>query len=313
MAVDFSQAQADYLALRRRLGHKLADAERVLDRFVIYLDDLGAETVTLDAALEFVLDPDLDPASTNPSRRLQAVRGFARYLTGIDPATQVPPAGIVSYRAARRTPYLFTDDEIAELMVRAAGSARTVQRASMLRTLIGLLAVTGMRVGEAIRLHDDDIDADMAVITIRATKFNKSRQVPVTASTIAALEACTAVRDEAISSPKCSNVFVSGEGTPVAYSHFCLTFRRAVDAAGIGDPAPVARPRIHDLRHRFAVRALLDWHRTGLDVEAMLPRLSTYLGHREPRSTYRYLTGTPELLAHAAALLEADQHSEVDR
>jgi integrase len=307
MAVDFTQAQGDYLALRRRLGHKLAETERVLDRFVVFLDHLDAQAVTLDVALEFILDPDLDPSGTGPSRRLQAVRGFARYLAGIDPATEIPPAGIVSYRAPRRAPYLFTDTEIAELIDCAGGSARTIQRAVMLRTLIGLLAVTGMRVGEAIALHDTDIDAATSVITIRATKFNKTRQVPVTTSTIAALEACTAVRDDTIVSPKCPNVFVSGEGTPVAYNHFCLTFRRAVTTAGIGDPAPVLRPRIHDLRHRFAVQTLIDWHRAGLDVAAMLPRLSTYLGHREPRYTYRYLTGTPELLAHAAALLEADQ------
>lgn len=310
MTVDFAQAQADYLALRRRLGHKLADAERVLDRFVVYLDYLGAEAVTLEAALEFILDPDLDPSSTNPSRRLQAVRGFARYLAGIDSATEIPPAGIVSYRAPRRQPYLFTDDEISLLMDSAAGSARTAQRAVMLHTLIGLLAVTGMRVGEAIRLRDADIDRDTAVITIRATKFGKSRHVPVTTSTIDALDACMEVRDETLTTPSYPNVFVSGLGTPVAYTHFCLTFRRAVTSAGIGDPAPVLRPRIHDLRHRFAVHTLIGWHRAGLDVGAMLPRLSTYLGHREPRYTYRYLTGTPELLAHAAALLEADQRTK---
>jgi integrase len=107
-------------------------------------------------------------------------------------------------------------------------------------------------------------------------------------------------------------VFVTGLGTPVAYSHFCLTFRRAISAAGIGDPAPVLRPRIHDLRHRFAVHTLIGWHEAGLDVAAMLPRLSTYLGHREPRYTYRYLTGTPELLGHAAALLEADQRTRAN-
>jgi integrase/recombinase XerD len=310
MTVDFSQAAADYLALRRRLGHKLAEAERVLDRFVVFLDFVGVEAVTLEVALEFILDPDLDPSSTGPSRRLQAVRGFARYLAGIDPATEIPPAGIVSYRAPRRAPYLFTDDEISALMDSAAGSARTVQRAVMLRTLIGLLAVTGMRVGEALRLHDGDTDRDTAVITIRATKFGKSRQVPVTADTIDALDVCIEVRDETLRSPACPNVFVSRAGTPVAYSHFCLTFRRAINTAGIGDPAPVLRPRIHDLRHRFAVHTLIGWHRSGLDVGAMLPRLSTYLGHREPRYTYRYLTGTPELLGHAAALLESDQRTE---
>ena len=309
MTVVFEQALVDYLALRRRLGHKLADAERVLGRFVVYLDFVGADTVTLATALEFILDADLDPSSTNPSRRLQAVRGFARYLVGIDPATQVPPKGIVSYRPSRRQPYLFTGSEIATLMAAAAGSARTAQRAVMLRTLIGLLAVTGMRVGEALRLTDADIATDMAVITIRGTKFNKSRLVPVTADTIDALAACKAVRDETLPSRRYPNVFVSGAGTPVAYSHFCLTFRRAIDTVGIGDPAPVLRPRIHDLRHSFAVRTLIGWHRAGADVAAMLPRLSTYLGHREPRYTYRYLTGTPELLAHAATLLEADQRT----
>jgi integrase len=309
MTVTFEQALVDYLRLRRRLGHKLADAGRVLDRFVVYLDFVGADTVTLETALGFILDPDLDHASTNPSRRLQAVRGFARYLVGIDPATEVPPAGIVSYRPRRRRPYLFTDEEITTLMATAAGSARTAQRAVMLHTLIGLLAVTGMRVGEALRLTDADIATDTAVITIEGTKFNKSRQVPVTADAIDALEACMEVRDETLPSRSYPNVFVSRAGTPVAYSHFCLTFRRAIDTAGIGDRAPVLRPRIHDLRHSFAVRTLTGWHRCGADVAAMLPRLSTYLGHREPRYTYRYLTGTPELLAHAAVLLEADQQT----
>lgn len=309
MTVVFEQALVDYLALRRRLGHKLADAERVLGRFVVYLDFVGADTVTLATALEFILDPDLDPASSNPSRRLQAVRGFARYLVGIDPATQVPPAGIVSYQPARRQPYLFTDDEISLLMAAAARSARTAQRAVMLHTVIGLLAVTGMRVGEALRLEDRDIDTDGAVITIRGTKFGKSRQVPVTADTIDALDACMKVRDDTVPSRRCLNVFVSGAGTPAAYTHFGLTFRRAVEATGIGADHPT-RPRVHDLRHRFAVRTLLGWHHAGLDVGAMLPRLSTYLGHREPRYTYRYLTGTPELLAHAAVRLEADQRTK---
>ncbi|HUR22279.1 MAG TPA: tyrosine-type recombinase/integrase [Acidimicrobiales bacterium] len=306
MTVTFESVLADYLALRRRLGHKLADAERVLGRFVVYLEDYGVETVTLDTALTFILDPDLDPASTNPSRRLQAVRGFTRYLAGIDPATEVPPAGIVSYRASRRQPYLFTDDEITVLMATAAGSARTAQRAVMLQTLIGLLAVTGMRVGEALRLTDADVERDNVVVTIRATKFNKSRQVPVTPSTLDALGSCTKVRDETFPSSVCPRVFVSRAGTPFAYSDFCLNFRRVVDTAGIGASHPT-RPRIHDLRHGFAIRTLVGWHRAGSDVAAMLPRLSTYLGHREPRYTYRYLTATPELLGHAAMLLEADQ------
>jgi len=297
---------ADYLALRRRLGHKLAETERQLDRFVTYLDDVGAATVTMDTALAFVLDPDLDPTSSVPVKRLQAVRGFARHLAAIDPATEVPPAGIVSYRARRREPHLFTDGEITALMAAAAGSARTPTRAAMLATMIGLLAVTGMRVGEAIRLERADVDWDEAVITIRATKFNKSRHVPVAGGAIDELVAYMEIRDQAHPRPVAPNVFISDNGTAVTYSHFCLTFRRAIDSAGIGDPSRARRPRVHDLRHGFAVRTLVGWHRDGLDVAALLPRLSTYLGHREPRYTYRYLTATPELLGLAVAMLEAD-------
>jgi integrase/recombinase XerD len=301
----FAQPLADYLALRRSLGHKLADAERQLRRFVAYLELVGAEAVTLDTALGFVLDADLDPATSVPAKRLEAVRGFARHLAGSDARTEIPPAGLVSYRARRRNPYLFSDDEIVAVMRATAASARTPLRAVMLETLIGLLAVTGLRVGEALRLTDSDIDFNDAVITVRATKFGKSRQVPVTATTIEALAACVRVRDRQMSVTT-STFFVSGSGTPVAYTNFGLTFRKAIDTAGIGASSTV-RPRVHDLRHSFAVRTLVGWHRDGLDVAALLPRLSTYLGHREPRYTYRYLTATPELLGHAVARLEAHQ------
>lgn len=298
------QALADYLALRRSLGHKLADAERQLRRFVTYLEFIGADTVTLDAALGFVLDADLDPASAVPAKRLEAVRGFARYLAGIDGRAEIPPAGLVTYRGRRRTPYLFTDDEICLLMATASASARTALRASTLETLIGTLAVTGLRVGETLRLARGDVDFDTAVITVRASKFGKSRQVPVSATTIAALAAYADHRDQ--TGAAAATFFATPSGAPLAQSHFGLTFRQAVDTAGIGAGSPV-RPRIHDLRHSFAVRTLIRWHRDGLDVAALLPRLSTYLGHREPRYTYRYLTATPELLGHAARLLETHQ------
>lgn len=143
-----------------------------------------------------------------------------------------------------------------------------------------------------------------AVITVRASKFGKSRQVPVSASTIDALIGYARQRDRVV--PTAVTFFATPAGAPLTYNPFGLTFRRAVDAAGIGAGSPT-RPRIHDLRHSFAVRTLVGWHRDGLDVAALLPRLSTYLGHREPRYTYRYLTGTAELLGHAARLLEARQ------
>jgi len=295
-------ALSDYLQLRRALGHQLDDAGRQLARFVVYLNEIGAETVTIDSVLGFVFDPGLNPASITPSRRLTAVRGFAGYLAGIDAATEIPPAGLVSYRARRRTPHLFSDDDVTAVVRHARASTPFPFRAETLTALIGLLVVTGMRVGEALRLERGDIDWDNAVILIRNTKFHKGRDVPVSASTIEALTAYAARQDRPRQSVP--RLFVSLTGTPVIYTNFQTTFRNAVAAARIGHGLAV-RPRIHDLRHSFAVRTVLGWHRAGLDVEALLPRLSTYLGHREPRFTYQYLTATPELLGYAAARLAA--------
>jgi integrase/recombinase XerD len=297
-------ALADYLGLRRALGHKLAEHERQLTRFVARLDDAGASIITMADTLAFVLDPDLDPASTIPAKRLMAVRGFTRYLSAIDPRTEVPPAGLVSHRPSRRDPYLFSDEDVAAVVRAAQASTPFAFRAETLASLIVLLAVTGMRVGEALRLDCCAIDWDQAVLKVRDTKFGKGRDVVVSACTIEALAAYRCRRDRR--RPATPRLFVSLAGTPVIYSNFSRTFHHAVLAAGVGTEWPTS-PRVHDLRHSFAVRTLLGWYRGGLDVEALLPRLSTYLGHREPRFTYRYLTATPELLGHAAARLDAVQ------
>ncbi|MCI0689737.1 MAG: tyrosine-type recombinase/integrase, partial [Sporichthyaceae bacterium] len=290
----------------RSLGHKLDTAGRQLARLVTYLDDLGEDTVTVRTTLAFVFDPDLDPASSIPAARLTAVRGFARYLTGTNPRTEIPPTGLVCYRHRRRTPYLFSDEDLAAV-IRCVEMVTPFRfRADTLATVIGLLAVTGMRIGEALRLDRRDIDWADAVILVRDTKFGKGRNLPVAPSTLAALRAYQRRRDRRRPAPATTRLFVSLSGTPVAYSNFAATFRAAVRVAGIGSGSPT-RPRIHDLRHGFAVQTLLGWYRAGLDVEALLPRLATYLGHREPRFTYTYLTATPELLAQATARLEVAQ------
>src|SRR6266508_1866072 len=301
---DLEAALGDYLGLRRALGHKLAEHERQLTRFVAGLDDAGATFVAMADTLAFVLDPDLDPASSNPAKRLMAVRGFTRYLSAIDPRTEVPPAGLVAYRPSRRAPYLFSDEDVAAVARAAQASTPSAFRAETLANLIVLLAVTGMRVGEALRLDCCDVEWDHAVIRVRNTKFGKGRDVVVSASTIDALAAYRSRRDSR--RPATARLFVSLAGTPVIYSNFSHTFRQAVLTAGVGAEG-LTRPRVHDLRHAFAVRTLLGWYRAGLDVEVLLPRLSTYLGHREPRFTYRYLTATPELLGHAVARLDAAQ------
>lgn len=299
---ELSLALEDYLQLRRALGYKLEDAGRQLARFVSYLDAIGAETVTLPVVLDFLLDPELDPSTTIPMKRLTAVRGFARHMAGIDPCTEIPPTGLVSYRARRRVPHIFSDDDLAALVCCAQRSTPSSFRKATLGTLIGLLAVSGLRVGEALRLHLADVDWDDAVLLIRDTKFGKGRNVPVSSSTIKELVAYARREDRPEGSNM--NLFVSLAGTAVFYSDFAKTFRDAVAAAEIGAGTGVLA-RIHDLRHSFAVRTLLGWYRAGLDVEALLPRLSTYLGHRDPRFTYHYLSATPELLGLAVARLEA--------
>jgi integrase len=295
------EALGNYLALRRALGHKLDGASRDLTRFVAYLDNIGEPTVTLQAALSFVLDPSVDPASSVAAGRLTAVRGFARHLSGLDPRTEIPPAGLVSYRARRRVPHLFSDEDVAAVTRHVQASSPFPFRVATVTTMVGLLAATGMRVGEAIRLERSEIDWHDAVIFVRDTKFHKGRNVPVSATTIEALATYVRQRDQA--RPVTTRFFVSLAGTPVIYNNFLKTFQNAIVAAGIGTSSAV-RPRPHDLRHSFAVRTLLGWYQAGLDVDALLPRLSTYLGHREPRFTYRYLTATPELLGYAASRLE---------
>lgn len=296
----------DYLQLRRSLGHKLDDAHRLLPRFIAYLDAIGATTVTVEAALAWARRPDADPASSVWMRRMTVARGFARHMAGVDPSTEVPPLGLVTFRQRRRSPFIYSEVDITALMTHARGTIPTPMRATTVETLIGLLAATGMRVGEAIRLERSDVVCADEVIVVRDSKFNKSRLIPLHTSAMTALVAYAEQRDLLQPRAKSPAFFVSTAGTALLYSDICHTFRKLVDETGIGIGA-ARPPRIHDLRHTFAVRTLVEWYRDGHDVHARLPRLATFLGHRDPISTYWYLSATPELLSLAAARLEAVQ------
>ncbi len=297
-----------YLRLRRFLGHDLADACRLLPRFVAYLDHIGATVVTIEAVLAWVQQPDAGPGSSVWARRMTVARGFARHMAGLDPQTQVPPLGLVGYRKRWRPPFIYSAADIEALLAQAAQAIPTPLRATTYQTLIGLLAATGMRVGETLRLERSDIDWAEGVVTVRASKFGKSRELPLDPTTVTALATYAQTRDRYQPQPSASAFFVSTTGTPVIYADFGETFRHLVRAAGIGEDSPV-RPRVHDLRHSFAVHTLAGWYRSGQDVNALLPRLSTYLGHRDPISTYWYLSAAPELLALAAARLQAAQET----
>ena len=298
----------EYLRIRRMLGHELAEAARLLPRFVAYLDHIGAEVITVEAALAWAQQPQARPGSKLAARRMTVVRGFARHMAGIEPRTQVPPLGLLPYRQRWRPPFIYSDADIQALMTEVPRVVCSPLRAATYQTLTGLLAATGMRVGEALRLQRDHIDWAEGVVTVHASKFGKSREVPLTPGTVRALAAYARARDQRLPRPGTPAFFVSTAGTPVAYSHFGAAFRRIIQASGVGAGSPV-RPRIHDMRHSFAVRTLAGWYQAGEDVSALLPRLSTYLGHRDPVSTYWYLSAAPELLALAAARLQQDQEA----
>lgn len=294
------QSLADYLHLRRSLGHALADAARLLPGFVAYLDAQGLSTVTIEAALAWAQQSETDPGSSVGPRRMTAARGFARYLAGIDAGTQVPPLGLMPHRRRWRRPFIYTPADINAVMDQARCSIVSPLRAATYRTLIGLLAASGLRIGEAITLDRGDVDWAEGVLLIRESEFGKFRLVPLQASSMAALRDYTQVRRDLQPRPQDPSFFVSLTRKRLLYADVSRTFRQLIDNAGVGTGAPYP-PRLHDLRHTFAVRTLLAWYHADQDVQAKIPSLSTYLGHREPGSTYWYLSATPELLAMAAA------------
>jgi integrase/recombinase XerD len=295
----------DYLRVRRALGFKLDRHEKLLSQFLTYLDDVDATTVTVADALTWARLPEgADPSWW--AQRLGVVRGFAAYLQTIDPTTQVPPRDLLPARARRASPYLYSDADIAALIT-AAGRLSSPHRVNTYQTLLGLLAVTGMRIGEAIRLDVDDFDDVDGVLIVRNTKYGKTRQLPLHPTTVAALADYLQRR---IAAPATAAVFTSTAGTRLLYCNVQWTFQRLVATAGLQPRSGLCRPRIHDVRHSFAVHTLLDAGR-GADAQRQLTLLSTYLGHVDAKATYWYLTAAPELLALAAERLE--QHHGATR
>ncbi len=296
------QAVVDYLGVRRTLGYKLARPEKLLDQFVTYLEDLGEERLTTEAALAWAILPKGAHRSWWSSR-LSIVRGFATHLRAIDPSIEVPPTDLLPWRRCRATPYVYSDEEITALIA-AAEPLRTPHRVATYRTLIGLLAVTGMRVGEAIGLDRDEFDVRNGLLIISKGKFGKSRELPLHASTCDALRKYLRRPDRPHSARSTPALLVSSAGTRLLYGNVHCTFRQLVRRVGLKPRSASCRPRIHDLRHSFAVRTVLDGYRDGGDTESRLALLSTYLGHVDPGMTYWYLSATPELLELAGRRLE---------
>jgi len=290
----------DYLRLRRALGFKLKREGEVLPQFVAYLDAAGAATLTAELAIAWAqLPTDVQPITW--AQRLGAARQFATYLKTIDPATEVPPCDVFARGAGRPAPYLWSEGDIRRLL-EAARQLRSPLRAATHEALFGLLAVSGLRVGEALALHRDDVDLAAGVITVREGKFRRARLVPLHPSATEALGSYAARRERLCPRLRSRAFFVSSAGTPLGYSSVRGTFNQLTTATGLRSAS--VRPRLHDLRHSFAVHTLVEWHRSGVEIEGGMAVLSSYLGHVNPAGTYWYLSAAPELMELAAARLD---------
>jgi integrase len=299
---DLGAAAGEYLAIRRALGFKLRGHDRLLEDFIAFLADVGVSTITTAAALAWATRP----AGVQPvrySQRLCVIRGFAAYLHAFDAVVEVPPIDLLPYRRSRRMPYLYSQADI-DALITATDPLRPVLRAATYRALFGLLAVTGMRVGEAMALDTADVDLDAGVLAINEAKFGKHRRLPLHRSTVAALHGYAQARERWCHPRQTPSFFVSTRGTRLLYRCVHDTFTELLARAGITAPPDIAAPTIHGLRHSFAVATLRDWYRADVDVTAKLPILSAYLGHAHPGSTYWYLSAAPDLLAAAAQRLE---------
>lgn len=301
MTVPLQQRLDDYLALRRAVGFRLERDAALLAQFVAFAQAAGIEVITVELALAWArLPKEADPIWV--SRRLSVIRGFSRHLAVLDPASEIIPGDLLVARVTRRSPYLYSPEEITALMAAARGLANPLKAATF-ETLVGLLACTGMRAGEAMRLERSDFDPAAGLVNIWASKFGKSRQLILDPSAVTALRRYIQRRDQLCPSPPTPALLLSSTGGRLCHAVLQPTFRDLLRRSGVAASSS-PRPRVHDLRHSFCVATLVRWYRQGEDVAARMPALSTYLGHINISSTYWYLSCTPELLRLAANRLE---------
>jgi len=302
-----SQSLEEYLTLRRGLGFKLKQDGRLLSQFVSFLDGQGASHITTELSLRWAVEP----GNAQPhqwARRLRMVRLFAEYRSATDPRTEIPSPKLLPDTLHRKSPFIYTDEQITRLLEAAGKLPSTVPGTAGLRaktycTLFGLLSVTGMRISEALSLNREDVDLDQALLIVRGTKFDKSRFVPMHKSTEEALREYARFRDGIY--PESKSFLVSERGSRLGYCAVLSTFVRVSREIGLRGPSDSRGPRMHDLRHRFAVNTMVSWYREGVDIERRIHILSAFLGHVKFSYTYWYLSAVPELLQLAAARLES--------
>jgi integrase/recombinase XerD len=289
----------DYLTLRRSLGFKLRQADCLLRQFIRFAGEQQTSHLTTQLAVRWATQPS-EVLPVTLAGRYQIVRHFALYLSTLDARTEVPPAGLLVYRKRRTPPYFYTDQQVVHL-VRTARRLPSAEglKGPTLSTLLGLVAVTGMRIGEAIALDRQHVDLSQGLLTIQHAKGDRVRLIPVHASTCTMLRRFERLRYRVCPHPRSPSFFVTETGDRLNDNWVRIWFANVSRQIGLRGPTDRRGPRIHDLRHRFTIKAMLKWYRTGKDVEAHLPELATYLGHQHVSGTYWYLSATPELLQEA--------------
>ena len=298
-------AVEEYLTWRRKLGFALRIEGEELGRFARFADQVGHRgPLTTELAVRWATLPAA-AARLYHARRLDMVRRLARHLVVVEPTTEIPPAGFLGPSYRRREPHIYSREEIAALL----GAAAQLDPAGGLRprtytTLFGLLACTGLRISEALGLARPHVDLDAGILTIAAAKFHKSRLVPLDATAVQALRGYAECRDRYRRRPRADTFFVSEYGTSLKYGKVIKTFVALRRRLGWKPGRGGRLPRIHDLRHAFAVGRLLRWYEQGVEIDRTIASLSTYLGHVKVSDTYWYLTAVPELLAVSAARFE---------
>jgi integrase len=294
------EALTEYLATRRALGTQLKWPESSLRKFVDFVESNGAKYVTTELALRWALQPVNVQRATHAGR-LRIVRGFAAWLQALDKRTQVPPQRLLPARCRRPIPHIYSNSELSALMT-AAGQLRSRSRlrSATFKTLLGILAATGLRPGEALGLDLGDVDLVEGILNVRESKFGKSRLVPMTESTRIALASYATFRDTARPRRDTPAFLVSNRGARLGASAVRKMFSKLCQTVGLRPRQHPRRsgrgPRLQDIRHTFATCRLIEWYRAGFDVDRLMPRLSTYLGHTSSVETYWYIQAVPELL-----------------
>ena len=300
---------AQFLEERRRLGFASRSMGHALRSFARYIDGLGTQApLTVETMAAWARCPK--NGSDNPltwARRLKILRPFARWMQQFEPGTEVADDTVFGGVEQRLAPHIYTEEEIADLLVAARGLCPPLRGATY-ETLFGLLAATGLRVSEALHLFDADVDLRSGLLTVRRTKFAKSRQIPLHPSTLEALKAYRRLRDRRVARREETPFFVGtrGErqGRAMSLRQVARVFRGLSDQLGWINRGAHHAPRIHDLRHTFVVRRMLLWQAQGVDVDQQMLALATYVGHAMVTNTYWYITAVPALMALAAERFE---------